>query len=109
MTLEVVWTRENGGDWKFKTFQMDIITTQGQDSHVVTLTRSSLSPIAGYLFYVYTLLFSIATLSLIENITVTSVNRQNNTMIHRGTRHQWSLLYALKLQQKHQKRDTWEK
>ena len=34
MTLEVIWTRENGGDWKFKTFQMDIINTQGQDSHV---------------------------------------------------------------------------
>ena len=47
MTLEVIWTRENGGDWKFKTFQMDIINTQGQDSHVVALTRSSLRPIAG--------------------------------------------------------------
>ena len=47
MTLEVIWTRENGSDWKFKTFQIDIINTQGQDSHVVTLTKSSLGPIAG--------------------------------------------------------------
>ena len=47
MTLEVIWTRENGGDWKFKTFQTDIINTPGQDSLVVTLTRSSLGPIAG--------------------------------------------------------------
>ena len=47
MTLEVIWTRENGGYWKFKTFQMDIINTQGQDSHVVTLTGSSLGPMAG--------------------------------------------------------------
>ena len=80
---------------------MDIINTQGQDSHVVTLTRSSLGPIAGYLVYVYTLLFSIATLSRIENITVTSVNRKNNTMIHGESRQLSSLLYEYELQQNH--------
>ena len=45
-------------------------------------------------------LFSVAMLSQIENISVISVTRQNNTMISEGSSQQSSLLYQWKLQQK---------
>ena len=45
-------------------------------------------------------LFSIATLSQIENISVISVTRQNNAMINGGSCKQSILYYQWKLQQK---------
>ena len=45
-------------------------------------------------------LFSIAMLSQIENISVTRLKRQKNTMINGGSRKQLSLQYQWKLQQK---------